>query len=170
MGWVDLEGDIKVSSYDHPTGERVTATLRHGSTRDDHANPSIQVRPDGRLRRLLLAPCRPRDALPRVHETRRTCTSWGAPQTIPTNTPGIRGYTYPNPIRLAAEGATYLFWRGGNYNPTFSTQQDGSSTWSPARTLVTMPGERPYAKFDSSGGDTIHVAYTNAHPQRVRET
>ena len=27
-----------------------------------------------------------------------------------------------------------------------------------------MLGERPYAKYDSSGGDTIHVAYTNAHP------
>ena len=27
-----------------------------------------------------------------------------------------------------------------------------------------MPGERPYVKYDSSGGDTIHVAYTNAHP------
>ena len=27
-----------------------------------------------------------------------------------------------------------------------------------------MPGERPYVKYDTSGGDTIHVAYTNAHP------
>ena len=27
-----------------------------------------------------------------------------------------------------------------------------------------MPGERPYVKYAESGGDTIHVAYTNAHP------
>ena len=163
VGWVDLEGDIKVSSYDHPTGERVTATLQARLNQDDHANPSIQVRPDGRL-----VVYYSRHVGPAMHYRVSTnpedVTSWSAPQTIPTNTSGIRGYTYPNPIRLASEGATYLFWRGGNYNPTFSVQQDGSSAWSPARTLVTMPGERPYAKFDSSGGDTIHVAYTNAHP------
>ena len=49
VGWVDLEGDIKVSSFDHATRERVTAVLAARLNRDDHANPSIHVRPDGRL-------------------------------------------------------------------------------------------------------------------------
>ena len=49
VGWVDQEGDIKVSSYDHASGERVTAVLQARLQQDDHANPSIQVRPDGRL-------------------------------------------------------------------------------------------------------------------------
>jgi hypothetical protein len=89
--------------------------------------------------------------------------SWEPPETVPVNIAGNRGYTYPNPIRLA-DGTTYLFWRGGNYNPTFSTQADGSTGWSPARNLILMPNERPYVKYAASGGDTIHVAYTNAHP------
>ena len=163
VGWVDLEGDIKVSSYDQDTGDRVTATLQARLNRDDHANPSLQIRPDGRLVVYYSRHVGPAMYY-RVSTNPEDVTAWGAPQTIPTNTPGIRGYTYPNPIRLASEGATYLFWRGGNYNPTFSIQQDGSSAWSDARTLITMPGERPYVKYDSSGGDTIHVAYTNAHP------
>ena len=29
---------------------------------------------------------------------------------------------------------------------------------------MVKPNERPYAKYAESGGDTIHVAYTNAHP------
>ena len=92
-------------------------------------------------------------------------SAWDPPQTIPTNTPGGFGYTYPNPIRLEDEDSTYLFWRGGNYNPTFAIQDDGSSAWSPARTLITdARRSRPYVKFDASGGDTIHVAYTNLHP------
>ena len=62
---------------------------------------------------------------------------------------------YPNPIRLSAEAKTYLFWRGGNYNPTFSTRQDGQSTWSPARNLVMVSGERPYVKYDTRNGDTL---------------
>jgi hypothetical protein len=163
VGWVDQEGDVKVSSYDHTTGERVTAVLQARLNQDDHANPSLQVRPDGRLVVFYSRHVGPAMHY-RVSSQPEDVTSWGPPQTVPTNSPGIRGYTYPNPIRLEAEDTTYLFWRGGNYNPTFSAQQDGETTWSAARTLITMPGERPYVKYDSSGGDTIHVAYTNAHP------
>ena len=162
-GWVDLQGDIKVSSYDHASGQRVTVLLQARLNQDDHANPSLQVRPDGRLVVYYSRHVGPAMHY-RVSSQPEDVTSWGPPQTMPTNTPGIRGYTYPNPIHLDAEDATYLFWRGGNYNPAFSVQQDGGTTWSPARTLITMPGERPYVKYDSSGGDTIHVAYTNAHP------
>jgi BNR repeat-containing family member/PKD domain/Concanavalin A-like lectin/glucanases superfamily len=163
VGWVDQEGDVKVSSYDHATGERVSAVLQARLNQDDHANPSLQVRPDGRLVVFYSRHVGPSMHY-RVSSQPEDVTSWGPPQTVPTNSPGIRGYTYPNPIRLEAEDATYLFWRGGNYNPTFSVQQDGETTWSAARTLITMPGQRPYVKYDSSGGDTIHVAYTNAHP------
>jgi PKD repeat protein len=168
VGWVDEEGDIKVSSFDHDTGDRVTAVLQARLQKDDHANPSIQVRPDGRLVVYYSRHVGPAMHY-RISSNPEDVTSWEAPQTVPTNTPGIRGYTYPNPIRLESEHRTYLFWRGGNYNPTFSIQNDGESTWSPARTLITMPNERPYVKYDSSGGDTIHVAYTNAHPNEFSD-
>jgi PKD repeat protein len=163
VGWVDREGDVKVSSYDHTTGERVTAVLQARLQQDDHANPSLHVRPDGRLVVFYSRHVGPAMHY-RVSSVPADVRSWGPPQTVPTNTAGIRGYTYPNPIRLEAEGTTYLFWRGGNYNPTFSTQPDGTTGWAPARNLILMPGERPYTKFAASGGDTIHVAYTNAHP------
>ncbi len=136
--------------------------------KDDHANPSIQVRPDGRLVVYYSRHVGPAMHY-RVSSNPEDVTSWEAPRMVPTNTTGIRGYTYPNPIRLEAEHRTYLFWRGGNYNPTFSIQDDGETTWSPARTLITMPGERPYVKYDSSGGDTIHLAYTNAHPNEFSD-
>jgi BNR repeat-containing family member/PKD domain/Concanavalin A-like lectin/glucanases superfamily len=163
VGWVDREGDIKVSSYDHVTGERVTAQLAARLNRDDHANPSIHVRPDGRLVVFYSRHVGPAMHL-RVSTSPGDVSSWGAPQTVLTNTSGVYGYTYPNPIRLEAENRTYLFWRGGNYNPTYAVQDDGSSSWSTSRNFIVMPGERPYAKYAESGGNTIHVAYTNAHP------
>jgi BNR repeat-containing family member/PKD domain/Concanavalin A-like lectin/glucanases superfamily len=163
VGWVDLEGDIKVMSYDHSTGERVTAVLQARLNQDDHANPSIHVRPDGRLMVFYSAHVGP-EMYFRVSMQPGDVSSWSEPQTIPTNTPGGFGFTYPNPIRLEDEQRTYLFWRGGNYNPTYSIQEDGSSSWSPARNLIHMEAERPYVKYASSGGDTIHVAYTDAHP------
>jgi hypothetical protein len=163
VGWVDREGDVKVSSYDHATGDRVTAVLQARLQQDDHANPSLHVRPDGRLVVFYSRHVGPAMHY-RVSSRPGDVTAWEPPRSIPTNTPGIRGYTYPNPIRLADEGTTYLFWRGGNYNPTFATQADGTSSWSAARNLIFMPEERPYVKYAASGGDTIHVAYTNAHP------
>ena len=163
VGWVDQEGDVKVSSYDHTSGDRVTAVLQARLNQDDHANPSLQVRPDGRLVVYYSAHVGPSMNY-RVSTQPEDVTEWDAPQTIPTNSPGLRGYTYPNPVRLESEDRTYLFWRGGNYNPTVSTQDDGETAWSPARTLITIGGERPYVKYDSSGGDTIHMAYTDAHP------
>jgi PKD repeat protein len=162
VGWVDHEGDIKVSSYDHTSGKRVTAVLQARLNQDDHANPSLHVRPDGRLAVFYSRHVGPAMHY-RVSSQPGEVRSWDPPRTVPTNTPGIRGYTYPNPIRLA-DGTTFLFWRGGNYNPTFSTQAPASDAWTPARNLILMPGERPYVKYASSGGDTIHVAYTNAHP------
>ena len=163
VGWVDREGDIKVSSYDHTTGARVTAVLQSRLNQDDHANPSLQVHPDGRLVVYYSAHVGPAMHY-RVSVAPGDVTAWQPPQTVDPNTPGGFGYTYPNPIRLEAEDRTYLFWRGGNYNPTFSLQNDGEQSWSPARTLITNPGSRPYVKYDASGGDTIHVAYTNLHP------
>ena len=72
VGWVDQEGDVKVSSYDHATGERVTAVLQARLNQDDHANPSLQVRPDGRLVVYYSAHVGPVDALPRVLPSQRT--------------------------------------------------------------------------------------------------
>ena len=83
-------------------------------------NPSILVRPDGRLLVLYLThagdnmwyrrSARPEDI-----------TAWEPERVFPTNTPGTHGYTYPNPLQLSAEGnRIYLFWRGGNFNPSCS--------------------------------------------------
>jgi Tol biopolymer transport system component len=47
--WVNSIGDIRIASYDHDTDERTTVTLREEFQVNDHANPTILVRPDGRL-------------------------------------------------------------------------------------------------------------------------
>jgi hypothetical protein len=49
VGWVTSSGDVQVGSYDHDTGVRVVATVKARFQVDDHANPSLLVRPDGHL-------------------------------------------------------------------------------------------------------------------------
>ncbi|CAN5606093.1 hypothetical protein BH20ACT19_BH20ACT19_10380 [soil metagenome] len=174
VGWVTPAGDVTVGSYDHETSERQSFVLHEALEADDHVSPALQVRPDGRL----VAYYARHSGTPfyyRVTTNPEDITSWEPARTIDTNSDGRFGYTYPNPIRLADEGRTYLFWRGGNLDPTFSTQADGEEAWAPARSLIRVPGEspaqneRPYLKFASRGRDTVHFAYTNAHPNEAAD-
>jgi hypothetical protein len=96
-------------------------------------------------------------------------TAWGPEHTIPTNTPGTFGYTYPNPIQLAGEqNRIYLLWRGGNFSPTLSTSSNGGGSWSPARTVISNPGQRPYVKLAGNERDTVAMAFTEVHPRDLR--
>jgi hypothetical protein len=171
VGWVGRGGDITVSSYDHGTHASAQSVLHPALQKDDHASPSIQVRPDGRLA-VFYSKHNGATLFYRVSVDPEDVSAWGPEQSVPTNAPveagaASRGYTYPNPVRLTGEAATYLFWRGASYQATFSVQRDGENTWSTAQNLVNVPGERPYVKYDSSGGDTIHFAFTNAHPREA---
>src|SRR6266545_3699939 len=164
VGWVDGSGNVQVASYDHDTGVRVVATVKANFQIDDHAGPSLLLRPDGHLLAFWSAHIGGamyyrRSVLP------EDVTSWEPERTVPTNTSGTWGFTYPNPVQLSAEGdRIWLFWRGANFNPTFSTSDDGSS-WGPARTLISVPGQRPYVKYASNSVDTIHLAFTQGHPR-----
>ncbi len=166
IGWIDREGDIKVASYDHSTRLRTTAVLAWRLGIDDHNNPSLHVRPDGRLMAFYSRAGR-KTMRYRVSSRPEDITSWGRERTVPTNTSGPKGYTYPNPVQLGESNRLWLFWRGGNWQPTFSTSTDSGSTWAPAQTLVNYPDHRPYIKFSSNKSDRIHFAFTQGHPRNL---
>jgi hypothetical protein len=167
VGWVARNGDIRVASHDNETGELLTRTLHSRLQRDDHANPAFYLRRDGRV----TAFYSPHAGTPLY---RRTTTepgrvaNWGPERTVPTNTPGPYGYTYPNPVWSPPESKLYLFWRGGNFLPTFSTSDDEGETWAPARKLMDdnepQSSQRPYVKYASRDG-VIHLAYNQSHPR-----
>jgi BNR repeat-containing family member len=168
VGWITPAGDVTVGSYDHDTKAVTSAVLHPVLETDDHASPALLVRPDGHVvafySRHSLVPM-----YYRVSTRPEDVTSWEPRQEMAvTNTTGPYGVTYANPIRLAAEQRTYLFWRGADANPLFSTVEDGegdaAADWSPAGKLIDIFDERPYVKYASSGGDTIHFAFTEAHP------
>jgi hypothetical protein len=166
-GWVGRNGDIRVASYDHQSHALVTNTLHPQLQYDDHANPAFYVRQDGRLTAFYSkhagAPL-----YYRTTDTPAQVSNWGPERTVPTNTPGPYGYTYPNPVWSPLESRLYLFWRGGTFLPTYSTSDDEGETWAPARTLMDdnepHSSQRPYAKYLSHDG-VIHMAYTQAHPR-----
>jgi len=162
VGWVDGRGSVQVASYDHGTGEIVASTLSPELDLDDHVNPSLLVRPDGRLVAFYSAHSGP-DLFFRVSSHPEDVSSWGEASSVPGNTAGPNGYTYPNPVFLSDEGRLYLFWRGGDFHPCFATTDDWVN-WSGVRSFIAGPGRRPYVKVASDGVRTIHVAFTDGHP------
>jgi rhamnogalacturonyl hydrolase YesR len=168
IGWVTTGGSIQIGCYDHQTDTTDVATLHSELQRDDHANPALLIFPDGRLT-AFYSTHSGRTMYCRTTKRPEDISEWEDERSIATTGEGSGGYTYPNPIRLSAEGnRIYLFWRGSTSKPTFSTSDDGGVHWSDSRTFIRRDPEktgRPYIKFDSNGVDTIHFAFTDGHPR-----
>ena len=163
VGWVNKAGDIQVAYYDHETNEITTATLKNRLQGDDHANPALLMRHDGRLM-VFYSAHNGESMFYRVAKNPEDISSWDDERKVGTNTKGRRGYTYPNPIQLTKEdNIIYLFWRGGNFKPCFAKSKDGIK-WNRAKTLIKGSGARPYIKFESDGVKKIHFAFTDGHP------
>ena len=85
-----------------------------------------------------------------------------------------------------------LFWRGGNWKPTFSfidfaeekkdsyskqKTDDFSWQWAPSKEIIVGKAARPYIKYEhhqiivednrKNKMDKIHMAFTDGHPRDV---
>jgi hypothetical protein len=168
-GWISTTGNVWVARLTKG-GKLSKHLLFRGLGRDDHNNPSLVFKPDGRLV-VFFSPHSGHDLPPpgipsvmryRISEHPFSIDGWGPVHTVPTNAPGELGYTYPNPLQQ--RGKLWLFWRGGSWFPTFSYTENGLD-WVPARELVhSVPGQRPYAKYVGDGDTNIHGILTDGHP------
>ena len=164
LGWLTRTGEVQVGSYDHRTGAFATATLVTGFPVDDHNNPAVVVRPDGRLMVFWSGHVGPQMHY-RVATDPESIAAWDEPRTLPVQLPAARGYTYPNPVFVPGEGdRLYLFWRGGS-QPAVSWSDDLGETWAPARQLLAIAGHRPYVKVALAPDGTLGLAFTDAHPR-----
>jgi BNR repeat-containing family member len=169
VGWTDRRGFTHVAALDR---NRLVAHRRFGPrfSTDDHNNPSLYVRVDGRIMVFYSAHNGGRMYY-RVSAKPYSIARFSRPRAIGTNTAGSWGYTYPNPLR--ADGRLWLLFRGGNWQPNYTIR---GARWSPARTLVRGPisrrrgdvllgrggRHRPYVKY-ASDGERIHAAFTEGH-------
>ncbi len=175
-GWVNSFGDIQVGEYDHATGKINTAVLHRFLHKDDHANPSLLLLPDGRLivfytkHSNCCSGVGPFEMFYKISQKPYDISSWTEEYFTGQNIEGWAAYCYSNPVMLSGEAnRIYLFWRGGNFRPNFSTSDDLGKTWTPAQTLIDhKEGEkmvRPYVKIANNGKDKIHIAFTDGHPR-----
>jgi len=158
-------GNVEVATYDMASGSPpVISVLNAGLQADDHNDPALHVRPDGRFLAVYSKHGSDRIIRTRVSQHPGDSTSW---QSELTYTAGA-GATYANVFRLSVEngglGLTYDFYRGEGFNPNVLTSTNDGTAWTYAGRLVSISGQRPYVKYASNRRDTIHFVYTEGHP------
>lgn len=190
VGWVTKKYDIQVASYDHNLGTVEVSTVKLNTDfslplnnmLDDHINPSLLVRPDGKIMVFYSAHFG-REMYYRITVRSEDISEWGEEKILGTNigwwygetykdsqsdcySSQWCGYTYTNPMQLKSENdKIFLFWRGGDSKPNISESSDGGLTWTKAKSMVTGENTgRPYVKYRSNGKDKIHIVFTDGHP------
>lgn len=178
IGWVNSDGDIVLSAWHHRSGKLDTTVIQKQLEVDDHDNPSILVRDDGRI--LVFYSKHGTGKFPiilRVSENPGDISAFGPEQRLVLNdtlsypSDYRNAYTYTNPYQLSGENnRIYLFWRGMGNKPNVSYSDDYGTTWAPGKIMIhpqdIYAHRRPYLKVASNGTDKIHLAFTDGHPHR----
>ena len=172
VGWADRRATRTSSALDR---NRLIEHQRLGPrlTIDDHNNPSLYVRTDGRIMVFYSAHNGPQMYY-RVSAKPHSIARFSkARSDRHEHALGRWGYTYPNPLR--ADGRLWLLFRGANWQPSYTIR---GARWSRAQTLVRGPlsrgrrgvllgqggRHRPYAKYDSDG-ERIHGDVHRGQPR-----
>lgn len=174
-------GNIEVVTYELATGHRhltvLHPNLSHGPDNryDDHNSPVFLVRPDGRILTVYSEHGWENHFYHRVSANPGDATEWQAERTF---VPSARSeVTYSNLLWLGAEnggkGRIYDFFRGldGRNKPSYAWSDDQGETWKAGNVFIDVPGEflhRPYVRYVSNGTDTVHLFYTDGHPNEFK--
>lgn len=175
-GWVDSKGSIVVGYYDHDSMTIETAVIDPELQIDDHNNPSLFFDPEGKL--MVFYSLHSSKSPMRLARAKHAenITEWEPVQKLAINDttefPGASNtYTYTNICQLSMENnLLYLFWRGVDFKPNYSTSSDNGLSWEPGGILIlperTYSNRRPYLKMSSNHKDVMHFAFTDGHPNK----
>lgn len=165
-GYIDAVGSIRAFSLDHATGATDSSLLHARLQVDDHDNPALHVRKDGRISAYYAKHGNESFLYRRTTRDPESIAAWGPEQTLPAGGKA----TYAHVFRLSEEGGrTHLFTRAIDWHPTWHVSHDDGDTWNAGRKLIGGPGARPYVKYVSDGKSRIHFAFTDGHPRDVAD-
>ncbi len=160
-------GDIEAIVLDLASGRTDRVELHDRLQPDDHNSPVFLVRPDGRLLTLYAKHGNENHFYYRVSEPGDPL-SWGAERTyVPSESSRV---TYSNLFRLPAEGGRiYDFFRGldNSFKPSYAWSDDNGESWKTGIVFIKVPStqrHRPYMRYASDGESTVHMIYTEGHP------
>lgn len=161
IGWISSAGDIGITKYQDRAASHFT--LHAALEVDDHNNPSVLIRPDGRI---VCFYCKHNFGLPmyyRVSTNPYDISSFEPEQTFNSDWGDV---TYANPHYLSQTGKCYLHFRSWGWGsaPNRARATSDFVTWDTERHWIYEPGMRPYVIATNNGVDRIDLFFTNCHP------
>ena len=156
FSWVNSVGDIVIAAYNHGTGAYTEHTLHHRLEVDDHDNPAILIRNDGRII-VYYSKHTTGPVYQYISTNPEDITSWGPVLNYGTNV------TYPYPFQVGEQ--IYVFYRGINWHPTLVVSNDNGATVGTPQLFITGGGARPYTRYAQDKTGAIHIAVTTGHPR-----
>ncbi len=157
---VSSVGDIILTIHDLHTGESDTLNLHPRFQQNDHAQPALMVRPDGRYLMVYSGHNGPYSHW-RVSMEPGDPTRWG-----PVSQVGVGDRaTYSNVYHLSENRRTYNFHRGIGWHPNVMVSDDEGDTWMYLGRLAAYGRHRPYVRYSSNQTNQIHFIITEAHPR-----
>lgn len=170
-GGLSRNGDIEIASYNFETESITRQTLANSLEANDHAQPAIYRRTDGRY---AVAYSRHNDTSGSrfiVSTNPGDITSWSSVSFVNSGSPATYLNLHYLPNDNNGVGRLYNFVRSENFDPNVHISNDEGTTWSYAGKLVTegSSSQRPYARY-ASDGEKIHVSVTEHHPRNLQNS
>lgn len=154
--------DVMVAAYDHATGEITGGLLEEAFEGDDHANPVLRVKSDGRIQ-AIYSKHNGSNMWFRETVNPEDVTSWQAASSESWGT----SMTYPNPIDLSDRVVLHFRSNLNGNDPHYVESTDDGETWGSAEHLFLGAGfDRPYLKCAKHPTlDRIDYVLVEQHPQ-----
>ena len=158
VGWISRTGDVQVGEVNHETGAISSTTLHAAFEPDDHDDPTLAIREDGRI---IVFYTRHAGASVRyrIGASPEDISQFGPEhQLTPGSSPRV---TYPNPRWIGDD--LHLFLRN-NGTLVDLVSSDGGDTWSAQREIVSTDGRGwcIYTKLSRSIDGEVHLGMTHA--------
>lgn len=169
IGYITADGSPGVSKLDHATGQVSSFVLASGMEADDHDNPALFVRQDGKLLAAYSKHSADNLSRVRVASVAGSVAAWEAEQTIDNGAE----VCYANLHKLSDSAKLYFEFRSGfgaeRPRKRWASANDGTS-WDAAATWIGQTGQRPYTKSCSNGVDRIDFLITTGHPNEANSS
>lgn len=166
VGWINSVGDAGITKVVSATGVRTHFTLKVNLQLDDHNNPAVYIRPDGRIMCFYGMHNDAAGIRYRTTTNPEDISAWGAEQ---VHAPATLPTCYSNPRYLSAAGRLFYHYRAGNSDSNrphsiISTANNGATWTAELKLFDSGATARPYVKSTTNGVDRIDFFLTNCHP------
>lgn len=160
-GYLDRPGSVFIARYDHTTKERDMYELYDQAPYDDHGNPALWIRPDGRIL-VAWANHAANNLWYAISTNPEDVSSWSEEIDIAVTSELV---SYPQLCYLSSESKMYLFTRNGSSQDgdwCYRTSTNMGNTWTAPTTMLDYGSASMYVKFATDTTDTIYFAATQS--------